>query len=70
MTPLQESGSVRWNALHPYDEHSALIVPRDDLRALEAERTRYRIALEAAAEKFADLEFPVYADACRRALDV
>lgn len=27
--------SVRWNALDPNDERSALIVPREDLRALE-----------------------------------
>lgn len=33
---------VRWNCLDPSDEHSALIVPREDLRALEAERDRLR----------------------------
>lgn len=28
---------TRWNALHPHDEHSPLIVPAEDLRALEAD---------------------------------
>lgn len=33
---------ARWSALHPNDEHSALIVPAEDLRALEAENARLR----------------------------
>lgn len=37
---------VRWNALDPNDEHSSLIVPREDLRALEAEVERLRAALQ------------------------
>lgn len=37
--------------------------------ALEAERDRYREALEAAAAKFEELQLPVYAAACRRVLN-
>jgi hypothetical protein len=36
---------TRWNALDPNDEHSPLIVPREDLHALRAEVERLREAL-------------------------
>ena len=38
---MAETGA-QWNALDPNDEHSALIVPREDLRELQAEVERLR----------------------------
>jgi hypothetical protein len=72
--PLQENESGRWTLYVREDGRlSDIYCPQFGDRRVEVvpatERDRYREALEGAAEKFAELGLPVYADACREVLD-